>query len=329
MPSRKFLPPKPAAQLSLPFTLTLRNDMPVRIVSNTTSKDSTSFAYSIGCDPELFLVDSTGNFRSAHDLIPGDKFQPMRVTKGAIQPDGTSAEFNIDPATSDEEFCANIKAVLVDLSKHLKEKAPGLTLRVSPVADFEANYFNSLPPEALAFGCTPDFNAWTEKRTEFPGTTLPFRTGAGHVHVGWTEHADTADDAHFFDCIEATKQLDAVLYPMSLLWDPDKKRRTLYGKMGAFRPKHYGVEYRPLSNAWVADPDLQKWVFNATRRAMELLDSKVKQVKLWEDKDLGHYTKIIRDGLTIMPSELRATHEILVDDLGFQPLPKAYRPLAF
>lgn len=286
----------------------------------------TQFSYTIGADPELFVMDGTGKFRSAHDLVPGSKLQPFRVTKGAIQPDGTSAEFNIDAAQTADEFLRNIKSVLIDLQKTIHEKDPTLNLRVSPVAMFDDKYFELLPAEALAFGCTPDFNAWTDgKQTEFVGTSEPFRTGAGHVHVGWTSNEDAADQAHVFDCIEATKQLDCVLYPMSLLWDKDQKRRTLYGKMGAFRPKAYGVEYRPLSNAWIADPDLQRWVFNATVRAMELLDSQVKQVKLWYDQDIRQALSVLTDGKALYPTELKKLHEVLTDDFGFEPLPKAYR----
>ena len=39
----------------------------------------------------------------------------------------------------------------------------------------------------------------------------------------------------------------------------------MYGAKGAFRPKHYGVEYRVPSNAWLRYPALHKWMFNITR----------------------------------------------------------------
>ena len=284
---------------------------------------STQFAYTIGCDPELFLVDSKGEFRSAHDLVPGNKLQPFRVSKGAIQPDGTSAEFNIDSAVTADEFTANIRSVLLELQATIKEKDPGLALRVTPVAHFDEKYFATLPGEALAFGCTPDYNAWTEKQTDFKGTTQAIRTGAGHIHVGWTQFEEPGDSAHIFDCIEATKQLDAVLYPMSLLWDKDRERRTLYGKMGAFRAKPYGVEYRPLSNAWVADPDLHKWIFEATTKAMSLLDGP-KYVRMWLDSDIESSLGLERTGAYLIKSELLKIHDILVEDFGFPALPSSY-----
>lgn len=286
--------------------------------------NSTQFKYTVGCDPELFLVDATGKFRSAHDLIPGEKMQPFRVSKGAIQPDGTSAEFNIDPAMTEEEFMVNIRTVLSELQKTVQKKDPSLSLKVSPVAFFDKDYFGSLPPSALAFGCTPDYNAWTGKKTKFVPTKETFRTGAGHVHVGWTAFEDVADEAHVFDCQEGTKQLDSVLFPMSLLWDSDEKRRTLYGKMGAYRPKSYGFEYRPLSNAWIADPDLHRWVYKATVKAMELLDSFDKPVRIWKDADLTIILQRLLEEKFVGKNLLLDYHEVLTKELDFEPLPPAY-----
>src|SRR5690606_35310738 len=98
------------------FTHSLRTEDKMTVISAKRElTDKSQFAYSIGCDPELFLVDGKGNFRSAHDLIPGSKLQPFKVEKGFIQPDGTSAEFNIDAAVTEEEFTTNIKTVLKSL----------------------------------------------------------------------------------------------------------------------------------------------------------------------------------------------------------------------
>jgi hypothetical protein len=235
--------------------------------------------YLIGADPELFVMvkGEGGALLSAHDLVPGNKIAPCSVKKGAIQPDGTSAEFNIHPAQTAKEFTDNIKSVLLELQAVVQKNAKELygkdvQLKVTPTAWFDQTYFKHLSPEAKVFGCTPDWNAWTTKQTPFVGTNKPFRTGAGHIHIGWTDNQDTTDDAHWFDCLQAVKQLDCSLYFSSLLWDKDNTRRILYGKMGAFRPKSYGVEYRPLSNAWVADPDLHEFVFETARASMLGLD---------------------------------------------------------
>ena len=61
--------------------------------------------------------------------------------------------------------------------------------------------------------------------------------------------------------------------------DTDQKRRTLYGKAGAYREKSYGVEYRTLSSFWLKTDDFINWAYTQTMRAvdkvnnLELLDN--------------------------------------------------------
>jgi hypothetical protein len=216
-----------------------------------------------GCDPELF-IQAGAKFLSAHDKIPGTKDHPFRVPGGAIQVDGVAAEFNIDPVETLEEWLDNIFMV-----KDFMMKEYYLDLVATPTATFDQEYFDSLPEEAKLLGCEPDFNAYTGVENTPPETTEPFRTGAGHIHIGFDEFMDPMDVKHFAVCRELTIQLDNILYPMSLLWDRDTKRRTLYGKVGAFRPKTYGVEYRPISNKWVGDTYLQQAVFLVAEKATQ------------------------------------------------------------
>lgn len=284
--------------------------------------------YYVGADPELFVVDiNTNSFRSAHNLIPGSKDQPFAVPKGAIQPDGTAAEFNILPAKTVGEFCDHITSVLQSLQKHIGDKDPNLRLRVVPTAHFDPVYFSKLPNKATLFGCTPDYNAYTSKQNVFDGTDRPYRTGAGHIHLGWTENEDPDDVAHRYDCMQMTKQLDASLYFSSLLWDLDNERRTLYGKIGAFRPKSYGVEYRSISNAWVADPDLHIWVFNTTKWAAKLLDQE--DVELFEDKLVREHIADARANVEHSRNDLIDLHLELVERLEMPKLPEIYLDQAY
>ena len=225
----------------------------------------------LGADPEVFVYDrATKKFISAHDLIPGTKEEPHPVACGHIQRDGVAAEFNINPADSRDEFVFNISKVMDDLAHRIRKINPSYVLAAEPTAVFDKEYFDNLPDDPKTLGCNPDFNAYTEKMNDPPGTDEPFRTGAGHIHIGWSSYLDIYDEDHLRVCRDIVKQLDCALYPNSMSWDKDTKRRTLYGKMGSFRPKHYGVEYRPLSNAFLRDPDVIKYVYDTTVWAVGL-----------------------------------------------------------
>jgi hypothetical protein len=221
----------------------------------------------IGCDPELFAYSETARTPvSVHSLLPGTKWNPVRVPKGAIQVDGVAAEFNIDPASTENEFIDNISHVRRLLDLVLSSKSSDLKLYATPCAFFQVGYFNGLPETVKALGCEPDFNAYTGKPNPKPETNEPFRTGSGHIHIGWTDGIeDPQEEQHFNVCCEIVRELDFVLYNSSIQWDKEDKRRELYGAPGAFRPKKYGLEYRVLSNAWLNAESTQRFVYAASK----------------------------------------------------------------
>lgn len=229
----------------------------------------------IGADPELFVRNpNSKSFVSGYGMIPGTKEQPHKVPNGAVQVDGMALEFNIDPAATIDEFFNNIKSV----REQLQAMTPGYNLVAQPVAEFDPDYMRTQPPEALELGCEPDFCAWTGEENPRPNGEVPFRSGAGHIHIGWTEGVDIRSKNHLADCIAVVQQMDYYLGAYSLLWDPDNRRRSLYGKAGAFRPKPYGVEYRTMSNAWLEDDRRIKWVYQATIQGMRDLEAGKKAV---------------------------------------------------
>lgn len=220
----------------------------------------------VGCDPEIF-VKKDGAFISAHALIPGDKKNPHKVDKGAVQVDGMALEFNIQPASTEQEFVGNVQEVM----KTLAAMVPGYELAPVPVAHFPIEYINSQPLEARELGCEPDFNAYTGMANIKPDANLPMRTASGHLHVGWTSDQDIFNPQHVSQARAATQQMDIVLGLPSLFYDDDTLRREMYGKGGCMRIKPYGVEYRTLSNAWLLTAERMAWAFRNTKRAMERL----------------------------------------------------------
>ena len=220
----------------------------------------------IGADPELF-VKKGDKFISAYGMIKGDKKNPQPVRNGAVQVDGMALEFNIDPAATEEDFLFKVE----DVMDQLKAMVPEFEVVAVPVAEFGAEYIASQPLKAKELGCDPDFNAWEEAENRPLNAELPFRSASGHVHIGWTDKADIRGGEHIGMVRSLVKQLDFFLALPSVIFDEDQKRRELYGKAGAFRPKTYGLEYRTLSNKWLTSKGLMSLVYRNIHEAVNQL----------------------------------------------------------
>lgn len=225
----------------------------------------------IGADPETFVREiATGKFVSAHTLMPGTKKEPHAVECGAVQVDGTLAEFNIVPAMTARHFVSYNLQVMAQMKRILGDK---YEVVIQPTATYEPEYWKTLPADVKILGCDPDFNAYTGQVNPKPDPSAnpSMRTASGHVHIGWGKNFDIHDPAHFADCCYVAKVMDFTLGIRSLLWDPDPTRRQLYGKAGCFRPKTYGMEYRTMSNQWLTNQDLMEYVYLQIYYAMKAL----------------------------------------------------------
>ena len=219
-----------------------------------------------GADPELFLMDHDGKYKSAIGLIGGTKEFPRPIDDygSAVQEDNVAVEFNIIPAMSRAEFRRNVEFVMAYLAKHAESMA--LRLAVVPAAFFDESELDN--PQAQRFGCDPDFNVWTKaknSRPELTGDMTRLRSCGGHIHVSWSR-PQTDDQTTLI------KAMDLFLGCTSVEYDGDKLRRELYGKAGAFRFKPYGVEYRVLSNFWIKSPEMVDWAYDQTEMAIDYLN---------------------------------------------------------
>lgn len=225
----------------------------------------------VGCDPEVF-VKKNNKFMSAFGLIQGDKKHPQPVDNGAVQVDGMALEFNINPASNEEQFVHSVQSVFDQLCKMV----PDYEVVAVPVAHFDEAYMKQQPKEALELGCDPDFNGWNGFANPRPDGDRPMRTASGHVHIGWTKNQDIHEDMHRNRCHLAAQQMDFFLGLPSLFYDEDTQRREMYGKGGCLRYKPYGVEYRTLSNAWLQNEQRMRWVYrNVIKGMKELMNGNI------------------------------------------------------
>ena len=234
-----------------------------------------------GADPELFLQDRSGEYKSAIGLIGGSKENPRYIDENgsAVQEDNVAVEFNIPPAKTRKEFIDSIGKVLGYLHEYVG--AQGFSLSVVPAAYFPPSELMDL--RALVFGCDPDFNVWTKTVNDPPEITKEHRTlrsSGGHIHVSWDNPNQESGE-------KLVMAMDVFLGAASIAYDSDTLRRKLYGKAGCFRFKPYGIEYRTLSNFWIKSPQLVGWAFDQSQKAVEYLNSggkvKIDHLPLIED----------------------------------------------
>lgn len=225
--------------------------------------------FKLGCDPEIF-VKNQNKFICAEGLVKGTKQEPQKIINGMVQVDGMALEFGIDPVKTENGFVRRITNVM----RRVKNMVPAhLEFDPStPCVTFDKDVFDSASEKSKELGCDPDWNAYTGELNPTPNAKVDFRTTSGHIHIGWTRGMNPLEPSHLMACRMLAVNMDYWVGIPSLFWDstPEAmKRRELYGKAGAFRPKPYGMEYRTLSSRWLMHPDLIRFVYRQTIRAIE------------------------------------------------------------
>lgn len=231
--------------------------------------------FTIGCDPEFFLRQrQSGKLISAIPFVKGTKEEPMRLPRGGnIQRDNVAVEIATDPAASAEEFVANVGATLSEAVCTLPKETEIVAL---PSACFGAEELQH--PEALRFGCDPDYDAWAVAENDPPcAADASFRSCGAHIHVGTTGDDENAFLMDFDWKLQMVRVMDCVHGVISTILDSGQEaidRRQLYGKPGAHRPKDYGVEYRVLSNYWLKSPVTVMMMYYLTQDALQICRDK-------------------------------------------------------
>jgi len=179
--------------------------------------------FSIGADPELFLQNSQGQFKSVIGLLGADKWNPRKLSEvgHAVLEDNVAVEFNIPPCTTFEDFKKEIQATM----RMVKAILPAeLHYNQGSAVSFPESELNC--EAAWKFGCEPDFNAWTIEENPKPhAKDKNLRSCGGHIHVG--------SDLAVADPVNTIRAMDLYLGVPSVVLDKGMLRRMLYGKAQA------------------------------------------------------------------------------------------------
>lgn len=219
----------------------------------------------IGADPELFIIDKkTKKVISSVGKIPGEKGNPYvsddMPTGFGLETDNILAEFNIPPVSDEASFINNIEYMKQYIDKFVKNLNPDYGILCAASKTVDKRQLQS--PQAQLFGCDVDYNAYTEAPNPKPeGSKTNLRSAGFHIHIGY-------ENPNIDMSVLLVKYLDMYLGVPSVIYDKDKRRRSLYGKAGCFRLTSYGVEYRVLSSAMMKDVETLRFIWRQLQKAL-------------------------------------------------------------
>lgn len=247
---------------------------------------SLNHSFNVGCDPEMFVENESGEVIPAFNFLgskenPNTTFVSQQIIHGGTKMywDGFQAEFETHPNNclgwhTDSVYCG-IKG-LYDAAKRYNPKA---VLSLKTTMDISQSLLDSSAEEHVQFGCMPSYNVYGMKGLERHGRTVPFRSAGGHIHygLGKVTHEQAAPIVLGLDAI-----LAVACVSLFANYD-DPRRRSMYGLAGEYRLPAHGLEYRVLSNAWMAHPAIMNLVFDVSRKV--IMFSKKGLLKYWQHKE--------------------------------------------
>lgn len=235
--------------------------------------------FSFGSDPEFFLTQR-GKFKSAISFFPS-KETPIKKDGCLFYYDNVLAEAQVEPAESREEAVTNMGTCL----HNIEELADPCKVVLQSAVNFHESELKD--NDARIAGCMPEWCAYTLTQVLPPSEIIqntPFRTAGGHVHLGNNDLFQNG-----MQILNVIRMLDLFLAVPSVLLDKDKTakaRREVYGHAGTHRVPDHGIEYRALSNYWLASPELVRLVYDICSFTIAFVE-KGGHEKYWSiDEDL-------------------------------------------
>lgn len=215
----------------------------------------------LGCDPEVFL-QRDGELLPAFEVLP-------KKGEGLAFWDGFQAEFATKAGYFIPDLQSEVKLGLQALLDASRAKRPTADFLAQDVVEINDALFDTLPFEYVQLGCDPSFNIYGEQGS-IPADPkqLPYRFAGGHIHFGHPRLTGAADKGRA--AADVIADLDKILGVWSVgvagPYEAAKVRRRYYGLAGEFRIPPHGVEYRSLSNFWLASPEMMFLTFDVARR---------------------------------------------------------------
>lgn len=258
-----------------------------------------------GCDPEVFAAyPKEGKLFCLPPVVLREDFgveahiehdpnHPVFLKRNGwvMHEDGSAFEMAVMPSTDPMELWYRVNEAMSSFSSEVLAQFSDKTglcdnnLKAIPTVHWEVERWAERGEDfhyCTRFGCDPDLDAFhtaVQCRTE-DARDHPFRYGGGHIHISGIKGVEAAPELLVYS-LAFTAGLAAVIW--SDKHEEDRLRTYRYGKPGKYRVQKYGklfngientnigIEYRPLSNAWVSNRELYEHIIQYINLGVEQL----------------------------------------------------------
>lgn len=227
--------------------------------------------FAIGSDPEVFVEGENGQVLPAF-LFLKSKTDPNRDVSRydgrASYWDGFQAEFETQPGTCLDGHAASVHHGLLTVLEAARKVDKKAKLSLKTVMTIPDDLLQNSKDEHVSLGCMPSLNVYGTKGIEAKPRELKTRSSGGHIHYGFTNVYGKLPQAKVDSIVKAMDMIIGVACVALFQNQDNAERRKYYGQAGEYRLPAHGLEYRTLSNAWLAHPLIMNIVFDVSRKAL-------------------------------------------------------------
>lgn len=250
-----------------------------------------------GMFPARFVLERAAAYGCSSVNHKVKDLPAIRTYGGVVFPDGASWELNPRPSWSPRYLVDNIKNlfhVSLDILDRLSVGGRKLDLWTKPSIKFDTEMLELWgDPSIAVFGCDPDKSIHPREVDPscIDASQHQYRYFGGHIHLGWPVH-----DPHKFysdpkNLFGVTLLFDALCGMLGIVYDKDVEkeaslRRKVYGQPGVYRIQPHGVEYRTVSNSWLASPEKALHMFSLAKHIPALFRQGLARLAEENTKDI-------------------------------------------
>jgi hypothetical protein len=221
-----------------------------------------------GSDPEIFVVRGV-----KPSLLPAFKFlltqeEAKRINRdnSYAYRDGFAAECYIHQVSCHGYLIDYLRDGLTAVLNKARTFDRTAKLTIKNTFSVPQVTMQSGSDEDVALGCMPSLNVYGDA-PQLPNDARGFnmRFAGGHVHFNMPREKGRVEE-----CVKACDIIAAIPAVAMFASVDSPIRRQYYGRAGEYRTPAHGLEYRVLSNAWLATPALAHLVLNLVRSGLKV-----------------------------------------------------------